>query len=360
MVFLYICNLFGYERNDVIMEKKELYRRVGCAEQLFGARNMKLSGGKAEGMNVIEIYNASGMQAMVLPDRGMDIACLKLGGTNISFLSKTGLTGSKYFTENGAKGFLRSFYVGFLTTCGLTYMGAAGKDGEDELGLHGLISNTPAEELGTRIDWEGNMPAVVVTGSVKQAEVFGEHLVLRRTITMPAYKNEIIISDCIENRGLTPSPFMLLYHMNYGFPFLSPDCILKVPSSSVVGRDDVAKANIAKWNCIEGPVDGGQEQVFFHETKPDGEGNSTYCVINPKEERAIAVTYPSTILPYLTQWKCRRSGEYVLGLEPGNCHVMGRKAARESGELSYIQPLEQKKFTIKVDGFIGKEQIRNI
>ena len=332
------------------MDKKMVYRRTGCQEQLFGASEMYLSGGKANGMRAVRMYNAEGMQLIVLPDRGMDIASLSINGVNISFLSKTGLTAPCFFQEDGARGFMRNFYAGFLTTCGLTYMGAAGKDADRELGLHGLISNIPASEVCCTVQWEKESPQIVVSGTVKQAEVFGEHLVLKRKIILEAEKNEFTITDTIENRGLEAVPFMLLYHMNYGYPFLSEHCKIKIPSLQVQPRDDDARKYLDRWNIMEEPVDGAAEQVFFHQLPTDEQGNAQYSIENPKKNIMIQVTYPGKNLPWLTQWKCLRSGEYVLGIEPGNCHVMGRKAAREDGSLEYIQPLEEKEFTIQIKG----------
>lgn len=340
------------------MDKKEIYRRVGCTEQLFGVREMRLKGGKTEGMNAVEMYNAVGMRLLVLPDRGMDIASLNLDGVNISFLSKTGLTASFFFQENGSQGFFRSFYAGFLTTCGLTYMGAADEEDGKELGLHGLISNIPANEVYAGVDWEGDLPRIVVSGTVKQAEVFGEHIVLKRKIILEAEKNQLTIEDKIENRGLNAVPFMLLYHMNYGYPFVSPHCRINLPSQEVKPRDDEARKYLGEWNRFGEPLDDAEEQVFFHKLREDTDGKVQYSIVNTELKKAVQVSYSSEQLPWLTQWKCPRSGEYVLGLEPGNCHVMGRRTAREDGSLRYLAPLEEKRFVLNIEGFSGDSEIK--
>jgi hypothetical protein len=44
-------------------------------------------------------------------------------------------------------GFQQSFYGGLLVGCGLRWMGARSTDGEEPLGLHGRLSNTPAEQV---------------------------------------------------------------------------------------------------------------------------------------------------------------------------------------------------------------------
>ena len=60
------------------MDRKELYRKTGCPEQLFGVRNFQFTDGKAAGMRGIDLYNATGLRMTVLPDRGLDIASLQM------------------------------------------------------------------------------------------------------------------------------------------------------------------------------------------------------------------------------------------------------------------------------------------
>lgn len=50
--------------------------------------------------------------------------------------------------ESQGNGFLRSFYAGLLTTCGLSYIGTPCEDEGETLGLHGRLAATPAEEVG--------------------------------------------------------------------------------------------------------------------------------------------------------------------------------------------------------------------
>jgi hypothetical protein len=80
-------------------------------------------------------------------------------------------------------------------------------------------------------------------------------------------------------------------------------------------------------------------------------------IINHSLEIAVMITYSKEELPYLSQWKCMRSGEYVLGLEPGNCDVGGRASARSDGRLKFIQPGEVKFNRIVVDVISGENAI---
>ncbi len=97
---------------------------VGNPLQTSGAQTIQFLEGKAAGLKMIRMYNEAGLSMLVAPDRGMDIPELKVHGTNISFVSVTGFVNSTYFVEQGATGFMRNFNVGFLTTGGLSYMGA--------------------------------------------------------------------------------------------------------------------------------------------------------------------------------------------------------------------------------------------
>ncbi len=338
------------------MDQRELYQWTGDPAQLFGIQDCYLMGGKAEGMRMLRLSNATGLELSVLPSRCMDIARLSFCGRNLSFLSKTGLVDSRYFAEDGSKGFFRNFFAGFLTTCGLTYMGAACTDMGEKLGLHGTISNTPAEEVCSYVDYSGTRPVLKAFGRVRQAQVFSEHLTLERKIELEAEDASFTITDKIENLGFEPTPLMILYHMNFGYPLLSPSLRMYLPSYHVTARDEAAQKGISKHLSIEEPRDGEQEQVFFHKMR-ENNGRAGFMLENPELDMAIEVFYPAKVLPELTQWKSMRSGEYVLGLEPGNCHVKGRAAAREDGSLQFLGAGESVTIDIRVNIFSGSQTI---
>ena len=125
------------------LTKRELLKRVGDISQLAGARECTLESGKSRGVSVVDVKTGSGLNFTILPDRGMDIAWADYKGIALGFISKTGIVAPSYYEPNG-NDFLRGFYGGLLTTCGLTYMGTACVDNGKSLGLHGRASNTPA------------------------------------------------------------------------------------------------------------------------------------------------------------------------------------------------------------------------
>ena len=59
-----------------------------------------------------------------------------------------------------------------------------------------------------------------ITGIIKEYNIFGPNLELRRTISATLGQAEIRIKDEVINRGNTPVPLMILYHFNFGFPLV--------------------------------------------------------------------------------------------------------------------------------------------
>ena len=52
-------------------------------------------------------------------------------------------------------------------------------------------------------------------------------------------------------------------------------------------------------------------------------------------------------LPILAHWRSMASGDYVCGLEPTNCYIMGRKKERQNGTLPVLAPFQTVKTEIK-------------
>ncbi len=336
------------------MDTRELMRYVGDASQLFGVRDYRLIGSKADGMRAVDLFTSKGLTLTVLPDRGMDIARLNYRGVNLSFMSPVGPAGPAYFCEDGSRGFMRNFSAGFLTTCGLTYMGAACNDEGEALGLHGVISNTPAYEVRPCVEAGRRLS---VSGKVKEARLFGDKLVLERTVSCDSDGAGFKIHDTVENTGYGVSPLMILYHFNFGYPMLDKGSRPVLPSGNITPRDDEAAKGLPEWREIPAPTDNYREQVFFHDMTGDKNGDVTVGLINERLELFVAITYRLSQLPRFTHWKSMCAGEYALGLEPGNCHVLGRDRARADGSLQYIRPGEIKQYDIDVGIYQGAGEI---
>lgn len=340
-----------------MLREKKLNEYIGSIAQIGGIKEYELKSGKSKGVSAIDVNLGHGLRFTVLPDRGMDIAWCDYKGVPISYISKTGIVSPEYFEPTGL-GFLKGFYCGLLTTCGMTYMGAPCKDGEEELGLHGKISNIPATEVHATGEWIDKNYVMRVGGKVTESSVFGPNVTLKREYTSVLGDKKILMKDEIENNGFKKEPFMLLYHFNLGYPLLNENSILYTSSSEVFPRDEEAKKGEKEWNKFQKPTLDYREQVFYHtiNTKKTNYG----CLYNPKLELGVYIKFNNEYLNNLIQWKMMGKGEYVLGIEPGTANVDGRDKVRQSGKLQYIEPQETKTVEIEIGIIEGKEELEKL
>ncbi|HHW48354.1 MAG TPA: aldose 1-epimerase family protein [Clostridiaceae bacterium] len=341
------------------VSKREILKYIGDASQLFGVKDYRFNGGKADGVRAVDVKNGAGIEFTVLPDRCLDIAYFSYKGVNCSYISKTGIVSPQYYNEKGLE-FLRSFYAGFLTTCGLRSMGAPCTDDGEELGLHGRISNTPAEEVYAGTDWTEEGPVMRVKGKVREAKVFSENLLLEREIICKYGENKVYINDTVENLGYREEPLMILYHINLGYPLLSSKSYLVAPSVKVVPRDSEAEKGINEYNKFQIPTPGYNEQVFYHDLKADADGRTFAALVNPVQELGVVVWFNKNQLKNFTQWKQMGESEYVVGIEPCNSIVGGRAKARQEGLLEFIKHGETKKFNLEIEILEGISKIKEL
>lgn len=328
----------------------ELMKRVGDISQIAGARHSTLKSGRAAGVGSVDVKTGAGLNFTVLPDRGLDIAWADYKGMALGYISKTGVTNPSFYESDGY-GFLRGFYGGLLTTCGLTYMGASCVDEGKSLGLHGRISNTPAEDVCVSNEWEQDDFVMKIKGRLRESAVFGEHLVQTREISAKLGENKLIIKDSIENCGFDSQPLMLLYHCNFGYPLLSAETKLILPDGTVKARDQEALKGIDKCKEFSDPVHNYKEQVFYHEFNESDDEKVTACLFNKSlgdKGIGVYVKYDGKQLPHLVEWKQVGEGEYVVGIEPGTWYPEGRSEARKRGELLFIEPGEKRVFELEI------------
>lgn len=328
------------------LTRKEIMSRVGNMRQMAGAQRMICDEGRGKGTSVIRVRNGGGIDFSVIPDRGMDILDVQYRGVPLAWISKSGLVHPAYTDDRGF-GWLRSFGGGMLATCGLRNVGGPVDEEGEHFGLHGRISSLPAKNVNTLEEWVGDDYIVEVSGKVTEASTFGENLVLNRTMTVNSNKNEILLHDRIRNEGFRPEPLMLLYHMNWGSPLLAADSRLLMDIQSTSVRD--ANASTGSWNDFTDPVHGIDEVVYLHKFIASDDHIFSYELRNDALGIGIRVSWDQRELPFLTQWKMLGEGEYVLGLEPGNCYPGGRTAELKENRGEILQSFEEKEVSIRIE-----------
>jgi hypothetical protein len=168
----------------------------------------------------------------------------------LAALTPVGDVGPALNDEHG--GLARSFQAGLMYTCGLTSIGADDGDEEDmPIPMHGRLSSCPAEQVATTAEWVDGRYVIGVEGTVREATAFGTNLQLKRRVSAVLGENKFVIEDEVTNlSGSRPSPLMLAYHCNPGFPILNgAQSRIDFHSSRSVDKDapDVAVAPSA-WS----------------------------------------------------------------------------------------------------------------
>ena len=338
------------------MNKKELLGYTGSFQQEAYARRICYDEGRARGLNAVEVKNGP-LRFVVMLDKCLDVSEMSWRGIQMNFLSKPGLNGRNPFDTHGSEA-QRSIMGGLFFTCGLENICApfTAADGRD-YPMHGRMRTSPAEHVSLEAFWNENDEYVInVSGDIREAELFGENLLLRRTVSTVYGDPTIYVKDTVINEGFRSEPIMLMYHCNLGYPFLTEDTRLILPSMEIVPRDEISSQNVSRWTQMDTPKENEPEYVFLHKLASDENGESFAAAYNEDLEIGLSITWPHDSLPYFGQWKSTASGDYVMGLEPGNSPVYGRAYCEERGILPLLAAQESISHTLRFSVFEGKKE----
>ena len=323
--------------------------------QLGGIETSVLDNGLGRGTRIAWINTGSGLRYKVVIDRAMDIVDAFYQQHSLAWVSHAGVTAPAPFSDQGID-WLRTFSGGLLTTCGLTHIGGPEQDEHGERGLHGRISNTPAEIVSiVQPDPVMGQMEMSITGKMMQTQVFGPSLELTRTISGTLGQATITIRDEVVNRGNTEAPHMLLYHFNFGWPLVDEGTEIGWEGAweSRGGDGDYAIFNEENdFRTCPAPLDehrGGGEGAAFIDAVADGNGQCFCGLHNRALGLEVALQFKKEQLPWLTNWQHWGKGEYVMGFEPGTNPPIGQAKARAENTLIMLAPGESRSYDIKLE-----------
>ncbi len=338
-----------------------LRKRIGNMDQVAGIQQVTLNDGNERPVRAAIIRTGGGLEVTVLPDRGMDIASAYHNGRALGWRSTTGSVAPQYYEAEGFR-WLRSYFGGLMTTCGLTRVGGPGPDSALQgQGLHGRISNTPAKNLQVYQAWEGNNYVMRLTGTMRETSVFGENLTLTRTVSAALGESKFHVHDVVVNEGFKKTGLMLLYHCNIGFPALDAGSRIIAPSTLVAARDAEALDGMKHWHTMDAPTHNYREKCYYHDMRPDRSGRVTVAMVNdgfPKNGFGVYVSYFKKELPRFVQWKQLGEQDYVCGFEPTICTVEGREQEEELGLLNQLKAGEQREFHLEFGAITEVETVK--
>ncbi len=305
---------------------------LGLGEtQPFSVKKHTLRGGRREGVDLIVVDNGA-LRFAVVPTRGMGLWKGWYEGNRLGWDSPIGDGPvNPAFVNLGAHGGL-GWLEGFdelLARCGLENNGAPyevetvkpdGSKSHTTFGLHGRIANIPASYVAVHVAAEPPH-AITVEGHVEETRVFGPQIRMKTKITTVPGSNGLVVQDEFENMKDQPVEMQVLYHWNFGPPFLDAGARFVAASESVTPRDATAQRALERYDVYEGPKPGFAEEVYYfklHEADASG-GRTKVMLRNRAGDKGVVLEFRNDQLPAFTLWKNTaglRDG-YVTGLEPG-------------------------------------------
>lgn len=339
--------------------------KVGNVTQIGGIETAVLDNGSGKGVRVAWVDTGAGLRYKLVLDRAMDIASAYYGQHALAWVSQVGITPPSPFTDNGLD-WLKTFGGGLVTTCGLSHVGGPEEDNYGKRGLHGRISNNPAEIISVKQpDILSGDLEMHITGLIKESSVFGPHLVLKRTISGILGHPYLKIADEVINESNVEAPHMLLYHVNFGWPLIDAGSQI-VWKGKWQSRDGDPNNRIFNqknnFKTCPSPMkahNGFGEDVAFIEPEVDADDRCRAGIYNPSLGFALRMTFDKSQLPWLVNWQHWGENEYVTALEPGTHPPIGQAKAREEGTLILLQPGEKRQYELVFDILTNEKGIQS-
>jgi hypothetical protein len=340
------------------LSRRQVSERSGMLSQFAGVRLMTLGDGVERGIRMLEFRTGSGLRFTALVDRALDIADCDFKGQAIGWHSPSGFRHPGLHEYEGEEGlaWARSF-SGLLLSCGLDHILFMDEVPADSYNyppkktvrhsLHGRVSTIPARLTGYGEAWSGDRCVLWAEAIVQQSTVFGEDLHLLRRIEADVGGNEIRLSDRVVNHGFSRTPHMYFYHINVSHPVLDEGSRYLAPIRDVVWAGHAGERYEAQnvgYRTMPAPQLGFQEQVWQHELGADAKGDVSVAVVNDRLGLGLEVVTRKDQLPCAYEWQNFQAGHYALGIEPSTHHVLGNLAARERGEMIWLEHGESRSY----------------
>jgi Domain of unknown function (DUF4432) len=338
------------------IDRTSLARVSGDLSALGGVRSVVLDDGAERGIRALEFRTGTGLAFDVLVDRAMDIGPAEHAGRSFGWRSATGFRhpGLHENRDEDGLAWLRSF-SGLVVTAGLDHtLFTAEFDAAQYRypfrksvwnGLHGRVANIPARLLGYGEEWRSPDTCTLwAEGEVRQAAVFGEHLRLRRRIEADLGTNAIRLTDTVTNHGFDPTPHMLLYHINLGWPLVDEGAQLVAPISRTRFATDSVQQQRVSYQRFPEPQAGFVEQVYAHDLVAAEDGRLAAVVVNERLQLGMQLEWSAKEFPHFFEWLHLREGAYAVGLEPSTHDVGGAVAARAKGSMIWLGAGESRSY----------------
>lgn len=301
-----------------------------------------LRGGRRDGVDVIEIV--SGDLAMtVVPTRGMGLWRGTYRGNRLGWDSPVtdGPVHPAFVNtlQWDGIGWLDGFDE-LLARCGMEHNGAPYREGDAVFPLHGKMANIPAHHVSVHVANDAHQ-TVTIEGQVDEARLFGPRLRMTTRLSFVPGESRLTVRDEFTNLGDRPADLEILYHWNFGPPYLEAGARVRMPARTIVPRDARAVEGLGHWDTYAAPEPGFAEQVYFSELHGEGPEGRTLAVLhNAAADRAVVLRFAVSQLPCFSVWKNTGGANegYVTGLEPATNYPNPKPVEKARGRVRVLPP----------------------
>lgn len=349
--------------NDIYLETfnyQSAYSAGGGKSAPIRILKRRLRGGTRDGVDVIEI-DSGRLSFEVVLTRGMNVLKAKCDDVELKWDSP--VKGPVHpcfvplFAPNGC-GWLEGFCE-WIARCGLESNGAPEFDSHGVLKnpLHGRLSNLPACKVELSVNDETGM--IKLSGDVVETSVFGRRFLLRATYAVQAGSTKLWINDRITNLASVDDEFELLYHINTGYPLVTPSSRFYAAFEKMCPRDANAASELESWDICGEPIPGIPETCYFFDLAANPEGKTDVVATSKSQNRGLRLSFSKKEFPYFILWKTRRpNGDiYVAGMEPAVNFPNTRSFEKEHGRVVPIAANETKTFSFTLDVLTDSERV---
>lgn len=292
------------------LSRADVMRLLPDLSQLAGIRQFTVEDGPGRGMRVLQIDSGGGLRVDLLPDRTCDIGQVWCNAIPFCWINPMGTAAPKAAGANNA-------LSGLLSTCGFDHIRQPETDEGTSYPLHGRMMHVPAQVTSTETVWSGDECVFRVTAEATQFTLERGAIRLRRRIEVPLGGVSLRLHDEVEVLS-GRMPVMAMYHINLGFPLVSPDSTVALGGKDITG-DCMKESDIRVRRS--GP--GMTEVRLASGTGP--------------QAPAFMVSYDGDALPYLQTLRNKADGINLFCIEPATHDRVPRAELRKRGALTAVE-----------------------
>lgn len=332
-----------------------------------------LKGGRRHGVDLIQLNNGA-LSLAIVPTKGMSLWRGEFKGNALGWKSPVSdgpVHPSLVNLQNwGGLGWLEG-YDEMMVRCGLENNGSPytevvkGADGTERhatYGLHGKVGYIPAHYVAVHVNPEPPYE-ITIEGHVDEAKLFNTQIRMVTKISTTPGSNVLRVRDEFINLKEAPSEMQVLYHWNFGPPYLGEGSRFAAPIKTVLPRDQRAAEGIGHFDVYGAPEPGYAEQVYFFDLQGEGAEGKTLAMLRDNAgDKGLALRFSTSQLRGFTLWK-NTSGlkeGYVTGLEPATNYPNAKPFEKARGRVITIPPGGRHLTETTLELLEGKEAVGKI